>query len=87
MSEESKPVELTFEFASQAAAGHFADWLSGEGEQSYWGWMECREEEEPEGDITALSFFGKGSTANRVKTRCGRRDKGFHWVLDAGPST
>ncbi len=47
--------DLIIRFASDEAADHFASWLCESGEQSYWDWMQVREEEEP-GDITALSF-------------------------------
>lgn len=47
----SDPVKLTIEFPSQDALEHFALWLNGSGEQSYWKWMMYREQEEPERDI------------------------------------
>lgn len=48
--------KLTIEFCNQETLKHFAIWLSGQGEQNYWDWMECREAEES-GDITALKFI------------------------------
>lgn len=60
---------LSFEFESDAAAQHFKDWLSGAGEQGYWDWMECREDEEP-GPITGTSFdYWSGNT---ISVKCGR---------------
>jgi hypothetical protein len=46
--------DLVIKFHSQAARKHFAEWLSEQGEQNYWAWMEYREQEEP-GNIT-VSF-------------------------------
>ena len=46
---------VKIEFATQKAAGHFLTWLCEQGEQDYWTWQECREEEEA-GDITAVNF-------------------------------
>lgn len=46
---------LKIEFDNSEAAMHFATWLCESGEQSYWNWMEYREEEE-NGPITATSF-------------------------------
>jgi len=48
---------VVIEFPNDLAAEHFSDWLCGAGEQGYWQWMECREEEH-EGDepITARRF-------------------------------
>ena len=69
--------KLTIEFDSDAAAKHFALWLSEQGEQDYWVWMEYREQEEP-GDITALSFdwdYNKFSPNNLITTTCGRLDE------------
>jgi hypothetical protein len=56
----SKKVKLTVEFDSQKALSHFASWLCGSGEQHYWQWMECREEDEEKGNITALEFHYHG---------------------------
>ena len=51
----SEKTTLKIEFNSPETALHFASWLDGQGEQDYWIWMECREQEE-EGDITATRF-------------------------------
>lgn len=56
---------IVIEFDSEIAAGHFASWFCGQGEQSYWDWMEYREEEE-EGDITAVSFHYHGIEDKRL---------------------
>jgi hypothetical protein len=45
-------------------------WLSGQGEQDYWLWMEYREQKEPDGDITALDFKHTGKLT--YKAVCGR---------------
>lgn len=47
--------KLTITFDNPQAAEHFQSWLCGQGEQDYWMWMECREQEE-DGNITALNF-------------------------------
>lgn len=60
---------LTIEFDNEEAAEHFASWLCESGEQSYWDWMEVREEEE-DGDITAVSFDYCGGT--KIVAACGR---------------
>jgi hypothetical protein len=52
----NEKIKLTIEFDNQVALMHFASWLCGSGEQDYWMWQECREYEEPEGDITAVEF-------------------------------
>lgn len=41
--------------AERVAAEHFMSWLSGQGEQDYWNWMEYREQEEA-GNITITAF-------------------------------
>lgn len=71
-------------FDNEAAAMHFLHWLCGSGEQHYWQWMECREDEE-DGNITAFSFdyfrdskvFGKNL---EVDAECGRIDAGYKAV-------
>jgi hypothetical protein len=66
-----KGTKLTFEFESEEALNHFKHWLCGQGEQDYWIWMECREQEE-EGPITGLDFdYWHGA---KVKVKCGRMD-------------
>jgi hypothetical protein len=88
-----KPKETTLQikFANEEAAIHFASWLCGAGEQDYWQWMECREDEE-DGDITATSFhyhgqedetkaqddeerYGEFMCDNIIRTTCGRLDE------------
>jgi len=83
--------DLVIKFPNKKAAEHFASWLCGAGEQDYWQWMECREEEE-DGDITATSFhyhgeedetkertdparYGKFMCDNTIRTTVGRLDK------------
>lgn len=91
MSDAPKETTLQIRFANEAAAKHFAHWLDGAGEQMYWEWMQCREDEE-EGDITALRFhyhgeedqtkavndptrYGEFMADNIIRTTCGRMDK------------
>jgi hypothetical protein len=59
MSKKEKVV-ISIEFDNPEAAGHFATWMCESGEQDYWNWMEYREEDEEEGDITATSFHYHG---------------------------
>jgi hypothetical protein len=64
--------KVVFEFDNPRMAYHFKSWLSGQGEQSYWMWMECREDEE-EGNITAKDFdYHRGET---VKARGREREE------------
>jgi hypothetical protein len=63
-------MNLTIEFDNEKAMLHFKGWLSGQGEQDYWLWMECREQEE-EGDITATEFR---YFHNKIIAKCGRLD-------------
>ena len=71
-------------FDNEEAAMHFLHWLCGSGEQQYWRWMECREEEE-DGNITTIEFdyfrggkvFGKNL---EVDAECGRIDAGYKAV-------
>ncbi len=51
--------DLVIKFANAKAAEHFATWLCEQGEQDYWNWMECREQEE-DGDITVTRFCYHG---------------------------
>jgi hypothetical protein len=70
---------VKFHFDNKVAAKHFIDWLCGSGEQQYWDWMQCREEEEGTKDITAVNFnywhdeteFAKNL---EVVAKCGRLD-------------
>ena len=83
--------DITIRFDSDEAALHFADWLCGSGEQQYWEWMRCREEEE-DGPITAVDFSYHGVEDETkveddedryqefmcdwtIRTKCGRLDK------------
>lgn len=87
----SKKTNITIEFSNPEAAEHFASWLCGSGEQGYWEWMQCREDEE-DGDITATRFhyhgiedetkeesdpnrYGKFMGDNIIRTTCSRLDK------------
>lgn len=86
----NKKTSISIEFNNEEAALHFAHWLCGQGEQDYWQWMECREQEEG-GNITAISFhyhgpedetkaqddpkrYGKFMCDNTIRTTCGRLD-------------
>lgn len=65
-------------FADAVAADHFLSWLCGAGEQDYWEWMRCREEDES-GPITAVVFdYHKpngGKFGPQVTTTCARLDE------------
>jgi hypothetical protein len=81
--------KLTFEFDNPEALNQFALWLCGAGEQDYWNWMECREQEQT-GNITATNFnyhnedeslpqndpkrYGPFLNDNVIRTTCGRMD-------------
>lgn len=65
--------EVTLRFGNQAAAAHFLHWLSGQGEQDYWLWMEFREKEEG-GPITGLRFNYHEPGHGVVTVECGRLD-------------
>ena len=68
---------LQIQFDNVEALKHFAQWLDGQGEQDYWVWMECREQEE-KGEITALKFKyqvnSQATDGNYIFTKCGRLD-------------
>lgn len=68
---------LEIKFASIKAREHFLSWLCGSGEQHYWEWMRCREDEE-EGPITAIEFdyhtANRGKFGPQVTTICARLD-------------
>jgi len=77
-----KKKTIKIEFDNEEAADHFLSWLCGSGEQSYWEWMEYREQEK-DGDITAISFDYHGGTnkgsefgKHPIIARCGRLDGG-----------
>lgn len=64
--------KITFEFENKFAAQYFKSWLCELGEQDYWQWMEYREEEDKNNNITGLDFdYWDG---NIIKVRCGRMD-------------
>lgn len=72
--------EVTIKFSNDDAAHHFLIWLCESGEQQYWQWMECREQEES-GDITAVDFDYHGGTLkgeefgkHPIIATCGRLD-------------
>lgn len=64
---------LKINFSNEKALNHFMDWLSGQGEQDYWIWMECREQEDNDAELTAVGF--DYSKKNEIDTTCGRLDK------------
>lgn len=68
----NKP-EVKISFANEEAARHFMIWLSEQGEQDYWTWMECREQEE-DGKITAVRF-DYDTKDFTIETTLGRLDK------------
>lgn len=86
----SKKTIIKIEFDTKNAAMHFAHWLCGSGEQDYWQWMECREQEE-KGNITVKKFhyysedksknkndesrYGKFMVDNIIRTTLGRITK------------
>ena len=69
----NKKAQVKINFDNDKVAKHFMNWLSGQGEQDYWLWMECREQEEAS-DITATNFDNELKTLN-VNTHCSRLDK------------
>jgi hypothetical protein len=86
-----KKVTLKIEFDNEEAMLGFASWLCESGEQSYWNWMECREQDE-DGDITAVQFhyhgvedetkaqndparYGEFMCDNIIRTTCGRLNR------------
>jgi hypothetical protein len=77
MADKKHTVKINFD--NKEAAKGFLTWLCEQGEQDYWTWQECREQEET-GDITATNFdywvqskkeFAKGLEVN---AHCGRLD-------------
>lgn len=72
----NKPV-LKIEFDNEKALKHFAYWLCEQGEQDYWIWMECREQEES-GNITGTNFNyhhdNKFLGDKTIRVTCGRMD-------------
>jgi len=77
-----KETTIQIKFANKEAAKYFAEWLCGAGEQDYWNWMECREEDE-DGNITVIDFNYHGKDKenpkfmvdNIIRTTCGRLNK------------
>ena len=86
----SKETTIKIKFANEKAALGFASWLCEMGEQEYWEYQKCREEDE-EGDITAIMFdyhgpedktkkltattrYGKFMCDNTIRTIVGRLD-------------
>ena len=63
-----KKHKLIFEFDNEDALRHFALWLCESGEQSYWDYMRYREEDEEDGNITAVSFEYHGKE-DKTKTK------------------
>lgn len=72
---------ITIEFANPEAALHFATWLCEQGEQDYWQWMECREQEE-KGDITATSFEYHSPLHTEFPKDSDKRYKGSKFLGD-----
>ena len=70
--------DVTIKFDNEEAAQHFITWLCEQGESDYWLWMECREEEEEKGDITAINFDYTGGKGKKqfgkhpIIAKCGR---------------
>jgi hypothetical protein len=89
-SSKTKKTIIKIEFDNDEAAMGFASWLCGSGEQAYWNWQEAREEEETEGDVTAIHFdyhkedetkakndkdrYGEFMSDWTIRTTCGRLD-------------
>lgn len=70
-----KTSTVTINFANAKAAKHFVAWLDGQGEQNYWVWMECREQEE-KGDITATHFaYDRSLNVETTVSRLDRRKR------------
>lgn len=65
--------KVTIEFDNPKAAEHFQTWLCEAGEQDYWEWMDCREQEEEDDNITAVSLHYNWQDLI-VTTTCGRLD-------------
>jgi hypothetical protein len=73
--------KLEISFDNEEAKQNFISWLCETGEQYYWTWMECREQE-TDGDITAINFDYWGGTQNSnefgkhtIIAKCGRLSK------------
>jgi len=64
-------LSVKINFENEAARKHFVIWLSEQGEQDYWTWMEYREQEEP-GDITAITFEYDYKSCEEINTKSGR---------------
>jgi hypothetical protein len=79
--------KLTIEFASDEAARNFALWLCESGEQQYWDWMEYREREEEDGDITAVGFqyHGQASLEDILHDEDGEEDFMSDWTIRTIP--
>ena len=63
-------------FDNPKAAEHFLSWLCEAGEQDYWEWMRCREQEKG-GNITVVDFdyfngHRKLGGSGVVPCKCGR---------------
>lgn len=68
--------QVIINFDNPLAAKHFAQWLDGQGEQNYWCWMDCQEEEDIPIVVCQFKYnyqdFGK-QTIN-IDTTLKRRD-------------
>lgn len=77
-------MKITIEFSNKEAAKEFATWLCEAGEQAYWNWMEEREIESDNPELTAKIFNYHGVKEGNTKqtflpdgnitTVCGRLD-------------
>lgn len=75
--------QVKINFSNEVAAKHFLLWLCEAGEQDYFEWMTYREEEEPDGDITALEFDYFATSKKEfakdleITVECGRMDNAW----------
>jgi hypothetical protein len=60
---------LSFHFENKEAANHFKVWMSEQGEQDYWNWMDAQESEET-GSITGIVFDYHQNS--HIPVKCGR---------------
>jgi ABC-type Fe3+ transport system substrate-binding protein len=68
--------QVKINFSNEEAARQFIDWLDGQGEQDYWTWMEYREEENDNPELTATEFiYDVNDKSNlEINTKSGRMD-------------
>jgi len=65
------PNAVLLQFETEAAARYFREWLCESGEQDYWQYMEAREDDDPEDDITGLEF-DYHHRSGLIPVKCGR---------------